>query len=1265
MDDPGGSGIASYTIYVSDNSGTFTSWLTATTQTSATYVGLDGHTYDFFSVATDNVGNQEAIPTSAQATTTVDATTPTSTVAALPQFSPGSFTVTWSGSDANGVGIASYSVYVSDDGAAFTPWLTNTTQTSATYAGLNGHTYGFCSVATDNLGNVQPMPSAAQASTTVDTVAPTSIVAALPAFTLPTFTITWSGSDNPGGSGLASYDVFVSDNGGAFVALLTNTIFTSTTFTGINGHTYSFDSIATDNVGNQQVMPSTPQATTTVDATPPTSTVAALPAFSSAVFTVNWSGNDGIGSGIASYSVYVSDNGGIFTLLLTNTTQTSTTFTGVNGHTYGFYSVATDNVGNREPTPLAAEAVTRVDAVPPTSAVSPLPATTTATAFTVSWSGSDPGGSGLAFFDIFVSDDGGAYVPFLADTTQTSATFTGQPTHTYAFYSVATDYVGNQEAAPAAAQATIAVLGLSTITWPNPAAITYGTPLGATQLDATASAVVNGSSVSVAGTFTYTLANNTAASGAVLTAGQSQALYVSFTPSDPGEFTGATASAAITVNPATPVIASASAAGITYGTSLSDSQLSGSATWTRNGQTVSVPGSFTFGAVAGTVLGAGTYAETITFNPTDTADYTSATTTVTVSVAKATTTLSWANPADITYGTALNSAQLDATASVPGSFSYSPASGTVLGAGNNQALQVTFTPTDSTDYTTASDTVSLNVNQAIPIITWATPAAITYGTALSATQLDATANVAGTFVYSPVSGAVPGVGTQTLSATFTPTDATDYTKGSATVNLTVTPPPLIGVSAFAVQWGADAVTASLQTAADGVRLLPAGRINDLPWYDINKIDITLSQSATLNPGDVTVTGITLSNYGPVTITGSGANYVITLGQAIANADRVTVTINNSQIAKFTRRLDVLPGDVNDDNGVNTTDGLLIASNYTTSGHAYNVLYDYNGDGAVNSTDFTLYRPKIGTVMPLPPQLAADGEGPGGTALLTPAEAAPVLAAAINEWKAAGLPSADVARLNSVTILVTNLPAGYLGGTAIGSTTIYLSADAAGHGWFIGQTPWTNAAFNLSMGPTELLADPSGAAAGHEDLLTVVAHELGHTLGLNDLGSSRNSTDLMAELLATGVRRSPSALDVTAVLRTENTARPAATELATSAKVVDALFGSPFLKDFIEPSAPAYLAALLSQPAPLSMDSGAGGPLLPINGAAAGFRYSDSYVFPDDEGVSALAARNVLTSPQSHGRLIRNDPSDGSTTDLTLRDEATLPADANDNLPGSV
>ncbi len=91
-------------------------------------------------------------------------------------------------------------------------------------------------------------------------------------------------------------------------------------------------------------------------------------------------------------------------------------------------------------------------------------------------------------------------------------------------------------------------------------------------------------------------------------------------------------------------------------------------------------------------------------------------------------TINWANPADIVYGTALGATQLDATATVSGTFAYTPAAGTILNAGNNQTLSATFTPTDTTDYSTVTPKADINVTQATPTITWANPADIVYGT---------------------------------------------------------------------------------------------------------------------------------------------------------------------------------------------------------------------------------------------------------------------------------------------------------------------------------------------------------------------------------------------------------------------------------------------------------------------------------------------------------------------------------------------------------
>ena len=106
----------------------------------------------------------------------------------------------------------------------------------------------------------------------------------------------------------------------------------------------------------------TPLVKNTLDAGTPASQVTALPATTKATtFPVSWSGQDEAnGSGIAGYDLYVSDNGGSFFPLVTGTTKTSTSFTGLAGHTYAFYTLARDNVGHVEAAPATADTSTKI-----------------------------------------------------------------------------------------------------------------------------------------------------------------------------------------------------------------------------------------------------------------------------------------------------------------------------------------------------------------------------------------------------------------------------------------------------------------------------------------------------------------------------------------------------------------------------------------------------------------------------------------------------------------------------------------------------------------------------------------------------------------------------------------------------------------------------------------------------------------------------------------------------------------------------------------
>ena len=92
---------------------------------------------------------------------TIDAGVPTSQVEALPVIAPRSdFQVEWSGSDdARGSAISGYTIFVSDNGARYAPWLENTDLAEATYSGQEGHTYEFYSTALDNAGNAEVAPA--------------------------------------------------------------------------------------------------------------------------------------------------------------------------------------------------------------------------------------------------------------------------------------------------------------------------------------------------------------------------------------------------------------------------------------------------------------------------------------------------------------------------------------------------------------------------------------------------------------------------------------------------------------------------------------------------------------------------------------------------------------------------------------------------------------------------------------------------------------------------------------------------------------------------------------------------------------------------------------------------------------------------------------------------------------------------------------------------------------------------------------------------
>ena len=163
----------------------------------------------------------------------------------------------------------------------------------------------------------------------------------------------------------------------------------------------------------------------------------------------------------------------------------------------------------------------------------------------------------------------------------------------------------------------------------------------------------------------------------------------------------------------------------------------------------------------------------------------------TLTIVQATQTITFGALPDGTYGdptfdlVATSSSGLPVTFTASGSCSVTGTTVTITGAGS---CTITAHQAGDANHAAASDVAqSFTIAKAMPVLTWATPADIVYGTALSGTQLNASASVAGSYVYGPAGGTVLAAGTHTLQVMFTPADSANYASLSTTVELDVLP----------------------------------------------------------------------------------------------------------------------------------------------------------------------------------------------------------------------------------------------------------------------------------------------------------------------------------------------------------------------------------------------------------------------------------------------------------------------------------------------
>lgn len=389
---------------------------------------------------------------------------------------------------------------------------------------------------------------------------------------------------------------------------------------------------------------------------------------------------------------------------------------------------------------------------------------------------------------------------------------------------------------------------------------------------------------------------------------------------------------------------------IAFGTTLNATQLNAIS---------NVPGTFVYQPSAGTLLPVGDAQPlTVEFTPDDIGNLDVTSATVFIDVLRADPIITWENPDSIVFGTLLDDTQLNATANVAGTFVYSPAAGTMLDVGDDQFLSVTFTPIDTTNFNVVTASVPIDVTAAMPIITWADPDSITFGTPLSDTQLDATANVPGTFSYIPPAGVLLLAGQdQTLSVVFTPQDLDNFSPVNATVQIDVlrADPVIVWNDPVDIVAGTPLSATQLNATAGDL----AGTFAFDPLAGV-LLDVGQGQtlSTTFTPADTnnynaatattTINVIVAQDFGD-----APSRYPVTL--ADGGARHLTSTLRIGQLVDDDlggQPSDQADGDGDDDDGVTQIAGFVIANVGTTSSFAVEVSeagkldgwIDFNQDG---------------------------------------------------------------------------------------------------------------------------------------------------------------------------------------------------------------------------------------------------------------------------------------------------------------------------------
>ncbi len=588
---------------------------------------------------------------------------------------------------------------------------------------------------------------------------------------------------------------------------LTLTYYTGNTATGtpLSGapSTAGTYTVVADFTGSTDYAAGSQQATFTIaQATPPVSVTDAGGTYSSALFAAS-----GTVQGVSGPAGATLENVGLTFTYYVGSTAAGTPLSGAPS-TAGTYTVVADFAGSTDYSSGSAQTTFTITQASPTVNVNDAGGTYNGSA--LAGTGTVEGVSGPAGATL---ENVGLTFTYYAGSTATGTPLSGAPS-TAGTYTVVADFAGSTDYTTGAAQSTFTIAQATPAVSVTDTGGAYsGSVFSASDSVQGVTGAAGATLEGVGLTLTYYVGNTatgTPLSGAPSTAG-TYTVAADFAGST--DYTTGSAQATFTIAQATPTVSVTDAGGTYSGSAFvatgSVAGDSGVGSSTLEGTSLLLSyyagGTATGTPLSGAPVSAGTYTVSASFI--GSADYGAGSAQTTFTIAQASPTIVVRDAGGSYDGSSFAASATVAGLSGPGgaslegvslSLSYyagtyasssqliglTPLAGAPVHAGS---YTVAANFGGSADYLAGSELAGFTIAQASSAAAWSSPSAIVYGQPLGVGQLDASAGVPGSFVYSPGVGAVLGVGSQTLSASFTPADSTDYAPASTSTTIQVEP----------------------------------------------------------------------------------------------------------------------------------------------------------------------------------------------------------------------------------------------------------------------------------------------------------------------------------------------------------------------------------------------------------------------------------------------------------------------------------------------